>query len=101
MQIPEKIAFFTSAVSALAIFVYLSDILYRYPLFDWAFTDLNWTQEWLIMTVIDYYGLALAMTVVVIFSEESLVKGILWSLAFCLLGSPFALFKNSQLIRLD
>lgn len=52
-------------------------------------TDINWTREWLMMTVLDYYGVAFCLAVIVVGSED-MPYGVLWSLGFCLLGSPIA-----------
>ena len=39
----------------------------------------------------DYYGLAVVLAVIIIHSEP-FPYGILWTLAFCLVGSQFACF---------
>ena len=57
------------------------------------------------MTILDYYGLAFALGVIVI-SSEPFPFGLLWTAAFCLLGSPFAclyvvyrlIYQTTQLV---
>lgn len=67
---------------------YLSFMLFNFPLFDFAVTDIIWTREWLYMTIIDYYGAVASLSVIVYFSEQNKILAILWVLGFCLLGSP-------------
>lgn len=93
-------------IFGLYIFCYLNFMLIRYPLFDFSVTDIDWTREWLYMTVLDYYGVALCLSLVALKSEP-ILNGILWSLAFCLLGSPTCclyvvyrlLFKSLTLVE--
>jgi hypothetical protein len=70
---------------------YLSTVLIYFPLFDWALTDIVWTREWLFMTIIDYYGAAFCLVVITFFNEPVLLA-VVWSLGFCLLGSPVCCF---------
>ena len=42
------------------------------------------------MTVLDYYGSTLALSVIVVWSEKSTVMAIGWILLMNILGSPFA-----------
>ena len=74
------------------LFVYcawsLFSTLSEHPLFPFQFSNLEWTAAWLKMTVVDYYGAALPLCGIVIASESPLA-GLLWSLAFCIGGSPF------------
>ena len=42
-------------------FAYLSSTCVKYPLFDWAVNDLEWTRGWLYMTCVDYEGAALCL----------------------------------------
>ena len=58
-----------------------------YSLFIVQVQDLDWTKQWLITTVIDFYGAAICLSVITIYSEP-FPNGILWSIGFCLLGSP-------------
>lgn len=62
--------------------------LYQYPLTDWAVDDLPWTKTWLFTTVLDYYGSTFCLCAIALFNETNIVHGVLWSLGFCLLGSP-------------
>jgi len=78
------LAFF---VFGLGILIYLSLILYSYPLFSFATHDIGWSNAWLYMTVLDYYGAALCLAAIAL-SSEPIVLGLCWSVGFCLLGSP-------------
>lgn len=61
---------------------------HKYPLLSFESSDLDWSNAWLVATIIDYYGSTFCFTGVVISSETSWSSGIAWSLGFCLLGSP-------------
>jgi len=63
-----------------------------YPLFAWDFTNLDWCQVWLGYSVLDYYGASACLCAICLYSEESLVLGLVWSLSFCLLGCPACMF---------
>ena len=90
---------------------YLAFTLKRYPLFEFSVrrlqfyfsiligvsyqkslymqvNDIDWTRNWLYMTILDYYGSTFALSAIVLTSEPW-PYGIIWSAAFCLLGSPF------------
>ena len=71
----------------IAVLIGLSMTLHQYPLTDWAVDNLEWTRSWLFTTVLDYYGAALCLCVIAIVNEP-FVYGALWTLGFCLLGSP-------------
>lgn len=43
---------------------YLGFMLFTYPLFDFAINDLDWTREWLYMTILDYYGAASCLAII-------------------------------------
>ena len=75
------------SVLGLVCFVALGNTLLAHPLWDWKIDNLDWVRAWLGMTVLDYYGAALALSGVV-FSERSFLEGLAWSLGFCVLGSP-------------
>mmetsp|Transcript_22202 Transcript_22202/g.48430 ORF Transcript_22202/g.48430 Transcript_22202/m.48430 type:complete len:128 (-) Transcript_22202:423-806(-) len=79
------------ALLAATVVVVLSWMLYHYPLLDFAVDDIFWTRSWLYMTVLDYYGSTFVVCGI-IFSTEPLVNAVLWSLACCILGSPFCCF---------
>lgn len=72
----------------IGIFSYLCVMLTYFPLFAFAINDLIWTREWLYMTILDYEGAAMCLSLIAIFSEPYYL-GFLWAIAFCLLGSPF------------
>ena len=65
--------------------------LRRHPLHDamrakrWE--DKEWLRAWLKMTVLDYYGAALALSAVAV-RQEGWDLGIAWSVGFLLLGAP-------------
>ena len=71
-----------------SILFYLIMTLQAYPLFPFQMSNIDWTREWLIMTVLDYYGSTACFSVIVLFSEP-LFYAIPWILSFNLLGSPF------------
>ena len=68
---------------------YLSLTLMAQPLFPFKLHDVDWSSAWLLTTVGDYYVSTFCL-VGVILHTEGLAAGMLWSLATCLLGSPFA-----------
>jgi len=76
------------AVLFLTTLIMLCQTLAKFPLFPFQMDSLDWTAAWLITTIVDYYGACLCFCGVVIGTEESVVKGVLWALSFCLLGSP-------------
>jgi hypothetical protein len=59
-----------------------------FPIFPFQPNSLEWNSNWLIATVIDYYGACLCFCGVILKSEENWIHGSLWCLGFCLLGSP-------------
>ena len=67
--------------------VVLGITLCKHPLWEWKINDLDWVRTWLGMTVLDYYGAALALSGVA-FSEQRFRVAFAWFLGFCLLGSP-------------
>jgi hypothetical protein len=79
------IAFFT--LLGLGTFIAIAGTCYKYNLFDFATQDLDWTKQWLLTTVVDYYGCALCLCMIALLSEP-FPEGIAWSIGFCLLGSP-------------
>ena len=68
-------------------FCALSYTLRAHPLWPLRLDDNEWVRAWLKMTVLDYYGAALALSGIAL-AEQGLKAGILWSVGFCLLGSP-------------
>ena len=66
----------------------ISITLIKHPLFPLDSSNLDWSNAWLLATVIDYYGACLCLCGVIIASEPSLLGGILWVTGCCLLGSP-------------
>ena len=62
--------------------------LANYPLFPFQMDSLDWTSAWLVTTIVDYYGACLCFCGVVLGTEENILKGLLWAISFCLLGSP-------------
>ena len=65
--------------------------LMKFPLVPPAPSSLAWNSAWLVTTVVDYYGAALALCGVIV-ASESRRDGILWSLGCLLLGTPFCCF---------
>jgi hypothetical protein len=71
--------------------------------------SLSWVGSWLKVATMDYYGAAVPLSLIAILSEEGLVRGGLWALGFCLIGSPATLaytayrlyFKSLALAKMD
>ena len=59
-----------------------------YPLFPFQSESLEWNSNWLIATVIDYYGACLCFCGIIFMSEDNWIHGALWCIGCCLLGSP-------------
>lgn len=59
-----------------------------FPLFPFQSDSLEWNSNWLIATVIDYYGACLCFCGILFKSEDNWIHGSLWCLGCCLLGSP-------------
>lgn len=53
--------------------------------------DVEWLRTWLIATVTDYYGAALALSAVAYAEQPSHFRATLWTLAFVAFGSPACL----------
>mmetsp|Transcript_16849 Transcript_16849/g.22280 ORF Transcript_16849/g.22280 Transcript_16849/m.22280 type:complete len:147 (+) Transcript_16849:38-478(+) len=63
----------------------LSETLISFPLTEFATDDLDWTRSWFYATLVDYYGVALCLCIV-IFSTEKLFAACLWSAGILFLG---------------
>ena len=87
MSASSAIAFFSAlgVICALA----LMSTLWTQPLFPLQTSNLAWTNAWLKMTVLDYYGAALPLCGIAIASARDSYSGYLWAAGFCLGGSPF------------
>ena len=72
----------------LAVGISLTVTCLNYPLFPFQLDNGQWTKNWLLMTVIDYYGSTLCLSVIVAYSEKA-NQAILWILAMNLLGTLF------------
>jgi len=68
----------------------LAFTLYRHPLFPLRWNELAWCKAWLAMTVVDYYGVAIPFSALVLAAEPNLHMGIAWALGVLTLGSPVA-----------
>ena len=79
---------FVFLLMAIGVTFYLVILLSKYPLFDFSTQDITWVNEWLKFSVIDFEGAALCLSLIAINSEKILFFGVLWSVGFCLLGSP-------------
>ena len=73
----------------LAVFIHLVMVCWQYPLFPFSPSDIDWSNAWLYMTVLDFYGSTLPMCAICVYTEPNIFVGLVWSTAFCLLGSPF------------
>ena len=76
-------------VLGFTVFAHLCVVCYHYPLFPFSPEDIDWSNAWLMMTVLDYYGSTLCMCAIAFYSEANFWVALLWSTLFCLLGSPF------------
>lgn len=80
------IVFYTALF--LFILVSLGWTLYSYPLFPLQTDSLEWSNTWLLTTVIDFYGSTICLCGIIIASSNSWISGMLWTVGCCLLGSP-------------
>ena len=78
---------FLFACLSFAITIYLGWTLNDTPLTEWATWDIQWSNNWLWMSTLDYYGAAACLSAIVI-ATESQLRGMLWTVSFLLLGSP-------------
>jgi len=79
--------------------IQLARTLFKYPMLPFRPDSASWSFAWLITTVFDYYGAALCLCGVILSSEGPL-KGVLWSLGCCLLGTPVCcMWVISRLLR--
>lgn len=79
--------FFYGVLFCIALYM-ISTTLYEYPLFPVQPDSLDWNYNWLIATVVDYYGACLCFGGIVLSSEPSWARGLAWNTGFVLLGSP-------------
>ena len=82
----HAIAFY--AAVGLGFFALLAWTLIRQPLFPLQPSNAAWASAWLFTTVCDYYASTFCLCGVIL-ATEGLLEGVVWSLACCLLGSPF------------
>lgn len=59
-------------------FSILARTLFNFPLIPFQLSSLEWLKNWLLMTVIDYYGAVLPLCGIILASEKP-VKAALWS----------------------
>ena len=78
---------FLFACLASGITIYLCLTLNETPLTEWATWDIQWSNNWLWMSTLDYYGAATCLTAIALSSEAQL-PGLLWTVGFMVLGSP-------------
>lgn len=78
----------------LFIFVTTSTVLgnVKHPLFPLDPSNISWSNNWLLTTVIDYYGVCFCLCGIIISTERSLTKGIIWSIGCCTFGSPICCY---------
>ena len=62
----------------------------RHPLFPLRWHEHAWCKAWLATTVVDFYGLALPFSALILAAESNQLVGIAWVLGVLLLGSPVA-----------
>lgn len=76
---------------AVLLLITLSTIAATYTnhaLFLLDFDSLNWSNAWLLATIINYYGAILCFCGVVVASEASWCTAVPWVMACCTVGSP-------------
>eukprot|EP00892_Ulva_mutabilis_P005553 jgi/Ulvmu1/336/UM001_0340.1 len=78
------------SVLCVALVIAMIITLARSPLFPFQMSNLDWTQDWLIFSVIDYYGVSLCFCGIILATESLSITGALWVLGVLLLGSPIA-----------
>ena len=78
---------FFFALLAACITIDLLITLSKTPLFAWATWDIEWSNNWLWYSTVDYYGAALCFSAIVMSTEKSYL-GVMWTVGFMLLGSP-------------
>lgn len=83
----SKIVAFVLGVIATTIFYAIFHTNANYNLFTWDFNNLEWSKAWLLTTVIDFYGATIPL-IAIVFYTEKLPYALLWTIGFCLLGSP-------------
>jgi len=85
---------------AIGFTVLLTRTLMSFPLIPPSPNSLAWCRSWLITTVVDYYGAALALCGIIVASETNRVVGIAWSAGCLFLGTPFCcLYVATRLLR--
>jgi hypothetical protein len=87
MDLSSLLSLIVVSLLGFGVAIHLVYTLYAYPLFDFAFNDLDWTREWFYMTLLDYYSAAVCLSLIAIWTEGAL-RGLLWSMGFILLGGP-------------
>lgn len=78
------------SVLCVAIMIAMIVTLARSPLFPLQIDELSWTQDWLLFSVVDYYGASLCLCAIILATEQQITFGGLWCLGVLLLGSPVA-----------
>jgi hypothetical protein len=82
-------ALFFATLGIVVAFV-LGLTLFHHPLFPFRWNELAWCKAWLATTVVDYYGVALPFSALVVAAEPNLAIGLAWALGVLVLGSPVA-----------
>jgi hypothetical protein len=92
MQDPRTITSLTSLLFYIILLVVtlstISWTTYQYPLFPLNTESLEWSNQWLTATVVDYYGACLCLCGVILSTEPTWFQGSAWVVGCCLLGSP-------------
>jgi hypothetical protein len=58
------------------------------PLVPFKTDDMSWLLWWLMTTCFDYYGCCLVYVAIICATEETPLRGLLWSLGALLVGTP-------------
>lgn len=60
----------------------------NFPLFDWAYWDIQWVNAWLWMSVVDYYAVAVCFSTIIVHTETKALHSFMWVTGIMFLGSP-------------
>ncbi|CAM9347742.1 unnamed protein product [Heterosigma akashiwo] len=81
----NNVAALMVAVYAVAFLAIMFRTSIRFPLTDFATDDNNWLSSWFYTTLVDYYGVAISLCVI-IFNVEKPFRAALWSFGVLFLG---------------
>jgi len=72
------------------------------PLLPFKSDDLSWALWWLMTTCFDYYGCCLVYVAIICATEETPLRGLMWSLGALIVGTPSScLWIVMRLVKYD